>query len=133
MDFKIGLYAELFVRSSLRLVRSQLSRSLVRTLGFKAGFCSDDLVATMRQCFYLARCGIPLIVAALDVATAFDAMDHGLLGGALVTRGVHPGLVRCLLRELSGFCGATELAGSWRHHVSRLRERMETRRSRSPR
>ena len=102
-----------FTRSLLRVLRPLVPPSRVLSIGFKRGFCSDDLVSVLRQCVCSAhRWGRQLVVGAQDVAFAFDSMDHQLLTDAMLKRGVHPTLVRSFLRELSGLSARLRVPGA---------------------
>ena len=79
--------------------------------------CCDDLVAILRQALFLAaRWGRKILVGALDVAIAFDSIDHSSLTEALLKQGVHPQLVLCLMRELSHMEASISLPGAGSMH-----------------
>ncbi|CAK0809472.1 unnamed protein product, partial [Prorocentrum cordatum] len=44
---------------------------------------------------------MPLVVGTLDIKTAFETMRHGHVSRILLNKGLHPNLVRAMLREMS--------------------------------
>ena len=49
---------------------------------------------------------------AQDVATAFDALQHDLIGAAMSARGIRPFLLRALLQEITGLTASLEVPGA---------------------
>ncbi len=61
---------------------------------------------------YATTWGSPLFMSSQDVETAFDFMNHASAAEAMLKRGLHPGSVLCLLRELSGCSARITLPGA---------------------
>ena len=94
-------------------MQCSLRDTLVCTYGFKPGRSCDDISSVVRQALFLAdRWGLPLILGTADIATAFDCMTHESMTKCLLRRGVHPQLVRAILREVSGMSGNIFLPGA---------------------
>ena len=94
-------------------IRSQIKPTPVCSYGFKAGLCCDNVTSILRPVLILAfRWGCKLLIGSLDVAIAFDSMDHELLVKGLLGRGLHPESVACLLRELSGMHADITIPGA---------------------
>ena len=57
------------------------SKDHVRTYGFKTGQCTDDVVSLIRQLLKMDERwpDRPVIIAALDIKTAFDDILHHLI------------------------------------------------------
>eukprot|EP00959_Pyramimonas_sp_CCMP1952_P257697 5384888-Pyramimonas_sp.AAC.1 len=90
-----------------------ICRASVPTASVSNPVCSDDLVMMARACFNAAhRRARPFILGASDVAAFFYTMDHDILANALLKRSVHPVLVGCLIREVSGFCAKLNVPGA---------------------
>ena len=89
---------------------------LINYIGLPKGVRADSLDLyrwIVRQVLFLAsRWGRSLLVGALDVAIAFDSIDHGKLSNALLQRRLHHEQVRCLLRELTGMMANSSSAGA---------------------
>eukprot|EP00973_Karenia_brevis_P077259 10732218-Karenia_brevis.AAC.1 len=68
--------------------------------GFRKG-CSTRLVTeALRQSLHLAvTWDRALYIISLDIATAFDDMQHDQITDSLLSLGIHPLLVHALLRE----------------------------------
>ena len=105
-----------YVSSLIHCIRPMLPVPRhVCNYGFKAGLNCIDIVCVLRQVLFLAhRWNLPAFVAALDVATAFDSIDHGVMGDLLARAGVHAEHACCLLREVSGISASLSVptAGS---------------------
>ena len=95
------------------LLRPSLRESPVATCGFRQQFRCDDVIGILRQVIFVSyRWGRPLVVAAADVLTAFDCMNHGSMEKSLLGRGCHPVMARALLREVSGMSCNIEINGA---------------------
>ena len=102
-----------YTRCMQPLMQHSLPDSLVCTYGFKIGRSCDDISAVVRQTLFLAdRWGLPPVVGTADIATAFDCMTHSSICKCLLRRGMHPQLVRAILREVSGMSGKVFLPGA---------------------
>jgi hypothetical protein len=110
---KLDCFSKWYLRSLLPSVRARLRPAVLCSFGFKPGLCCDDLVSILRQVLFLAsRWGKRVVLGSLDVAVAFDSIDHDMLCTALLKRGLHPQQVCCLLRELSGMMAQISIAGA---------------------
>ena len=84
-------------------LRRQLRPCDVWTFGFQKGRSTTDITSVLRHLLWIADTyhGHTIFLGCLDVKTAFDCMDHGLIARALRWRGVHPGTIFNIMRELS--------------------------------
>ena len=102
-----------YTRSIRPGIRARVSGNEVLSVGFKHGRSCDDIVAVLRQTIFLAfRWGCSLLLGALDVAIAFDKIDHAVLAKSLQARGLHPQQVAVLLRELTGIEASLSILGA---------------------
>ena len=101
-----------FMRSLRPQLRKQMLPSAVHSYGFKPTCRTTYVTGIVRQLLYLAsEWNLPLLVAAQDVQTAFDSMQHDDIAAAMVRRGINPGMVAAHLRELSGLKAFITLPG----------------------
>ena len=102
---KIDCMQQWYLRSLRRSYSANLKPSTVATYGFEAGRRTSDVTNSLRSILVFVNTwhralNLEVHIAAQDVATAFDSIDHDLLKTALLERGVHPRMVLALLREL---------------------------------
>jgi hypothetical protein len=58
------------------------------------------------------RWGGAVVVASMDIVTAFDLIRHDCLAWSLLRRGVHPKAIAAILREYSGLRGTATIPGA---------------------
>ena len=114
MVWKVSRLAEIVSQEPPAAPSWSVFRAItVHTYGFKAGKCTDDVIALVRQLLFLVDAwGFELHCAVQDVLTAFDSMDHDLMFAALRQRGVRPGRVAANARELTVLQAVISLTGA---------------------
>ena len=97
-----SVFAKWYMRSLEPLVRPSVSATAVATFGFRRDASCDDVISVLGQTIRIAhQWGLTLFIGTLDVATAFDKINHHHLARILTARRMHPNLVRAILREIS--------------------------------
>ena len=110
---KLDCFAKWYMRSLMPLLRSSLRPSSVATFGFKTGFNCDDVISILMETIAVAhQWGLNLVIGTLDIQIAFDSIKHECLANALIQRGLHPTMVRALLREVSHMTCRITLPGT---------------------
>ena len=102
-----------YLRSLRPGLRARIHRSPVHTYGFKPHRSCSEILALVRQTIHLANVwGLPLYIAAQDVLTAFDAMDHDMCVESYIRRGSGFGYAYLLARELTAVQGRMRVPGA---------------------
>ena len=84
------------------MIVSSIHSTTVATYGFRSGYSCDDITSIMRQTICFSHhWGVYLVVGTLDIAVAFDSVDRQVMADILSRRGLHPNLVRAIMREVS--------------------------------
>eukprot|EP00973_Karenia_brevis_P043600 6041344-Karenia_brevis.AAC.1 len=86
--------------------------SQVQTYGFRPGRSPMLITELLRRLLFISHeWGPPVIIGSLDVATAFDSMDHSLVFHAMCRRGIPPHLAAALVDELRHVVAEAEIPG----------------------
>ena len=107
---KLFVFSKWYVNSWRPIFRQQLPPTPVKIYGFQRNHSSDDVVSLLRECLVDAhRFPRPIIVASMDVKTAFDSVLHEVLDDALGGQDISVSARIAMLSGLFGKSGRIRL------------------------